>query len=34
MQKGLLEELMNKKEDLHEDLVDHIDEDSPIGVFL
>ena len=34
MQKGLLEELMNKKEELHEDLVDHIDEDSPIGVFL
>ena len=34
MQKELMAELMNKKEDLNEELIDHIDEDSPFGVFL
>ena len=34
MQKELMAELMNTKEDLNEELIDHIDEDSPFGVFL
>jgi len=34
MQQESLEELMGKTEDLHEDLIDHIDRDSPVGDFL
>jgi len=34
MREGLFEELMAKEEDLHEDLIDHIDHDSPMGEFL
>ena len=34
MQKELMAELMNKKEDLHEELADHMDHDSPFGVFI
>jgi len=34
MREGLFEELMAKEEDLHKDLIDHIDHDSPMGEFL